>query len=130
MMLFIVWIVLIHLEQKNNLESSKNVFENKKISDVVMPSEDTKILEFNQHRTSDNRAFIIYADLGSLIKGINGCKNSFEKLSTITVAEHILCGYPGSTNEYFMVHIINIMYIEKKIAWKSSVNPEVTKQWW
>ena len=81
-----------------------------------MPSEDTKILEFNQHRISDNRAFIIYADLGSLNKGINGCKNSFEKLSTITVGEHILCGYPGSTNGHFMVHKINIMYIEKKIA--------------
>ena len=29
-----------------------------------MPSEDTKILQFNQNQKSDKAPFIIYADLG------------------------------------------------------------------
>ena len=33
-----------------------------------MPSEDTKISEFNQYQKSDNTSSIIYADLESLIK--------------------------------------------------------------
>ena len=33
-----------------------------------MPSEDTKILEFNQYQTGDNVLFIIYADLECLME--------------------------------------------------------------
>ena len=40
-----------------------------------MPSEETKILEFNQYRTSDKIPFIIYADLECFIEKINGYKN-------------------------------------------------------
>ena len=32
-----------------------------------MPSEDTKVLEFNQYRKSDKAPFIIYADLQCVI---------------------------------------------------------------
>ena len=39
-----------------------------------MPSEDTKILEFNQYQKSDTAAFIIYADLEYLIEKIDGLK--------------------------------------------------------
>ena len=35
---------------------------------VVMPSKDTKLLEFNQYWKSDKMPSIIYADLVSLIK--------------------------------------------------------------
>ena len=38
---------------KNKLESHKRVCENKGFCDVIMPSEDTKILEFNQYQNSD-----------------------------------------------------------------------------
>ena len=44
-----------------------------------MPTEDTKILEFNQYQKSDKAPFIIYADLECLIKKIDGCKNNPEK---------------------------------------------------
>ena len=37
-----------------------------------MPSEDTKILEFNQYRESDKAPFIIYADLESLTVKTDG----------------------------------------------------------
>ena len=45
--IFIVCIALICLE-KNELESHKRAFGNKDFCGVVMPSGDTKILEFNQ----------------------------------------------------------------------------------
>ena len=46
-----------------------------------MPSEHTKILEFNEYQESDKAPFIIYADLESLIEKINECKNNSEKPS-------------------------------------------------
>ena len=42
--------------RKEKLESHKN----KDFCNVVMPSEDTKILQFNQYKKSDNALFIIY----------------------------------------------------------------------
>ena len=47
-----------------------------------MPSEDIKILEFNQYRKSVKAPFIIYADLKYLIVKIDVCKTNPEKLST------------------------------------------------
>ena len=38
-----------------------------------MPSEDTKILEFNQNKKFDRVPCIIYADLGYLIEKIVRC---------------------------------------------------------
>ena len=39
-----------------------------------MPSEDNKILEFDQYQKSDKALFIIYADLECLIEKIDRCK--------------------------------------------------------
>ena len=41
-----------------------------------MPSEGTKIFEFNQYQKSDKSQFIIYVDLECLIEKIDGCKNN------------------------------------------------------
>ena len=54
-----------------------------------MPSEDTKILEFNQYRKSDKAPLIIYADVECLIEKIDECKNNPENSSTTKVSEHI-----------------------------------------
>ena len=43
-----------------------------------MPSEDIKILEFNQYKKSDKALFVIYADLEYLLEKINGCRNNPE----------------------------------------------------
>ena len=43
-----------------------------------MPSEDTKILEFDQYQKADKVPFIIYADLECIIEKIDECKNSPE----------------------------------------------------
>ena len=64
---------------------------------VVMPSKDTKILEFNKHQKFDKASFIIYADLECLIEKINGCKNDRENPSTIKVDEHIPSSFSMST---------------------------------
>ena len=76
-----------------------------------MPSEDTKILEFNQYQKSDKAPFIIYADLDSLIEKINGCKKKSENSSTSKVSERFHHGFQC------------LMYTEVKIVWKFFVDP-------
>ena len=44
-----------------------------------MPSEDTKILEFNQCQKSDKVAFIIYVEC--IVEKIDECKNNLKNLS-------------------------------------------------
>ena len=61
-----------------------------------MPSKDIKIFEFNQYQKSDKTPSIIYADLNSLSKKVNGFKNNPEKSSTTKIGEHVPCGYSMS----------------------------------
>ena len=70
---------------KNKLELHKKFCQNKDFCNIIMPSEDTKVLEFNQYKKSDKAPFIIYADLESLIENYDGCKNNPEKSSTTKV---------------------------------------------
>ena len=62
-----------------------------------MPSEDTKVLEFNQYQKCDKAPFIIYAGRQCLIKNIDGCKNNPENSSTTKLSEHIQSGLLMST---------------------------------
>ena len=66
-----------------------------------MPSEDTKILEFNQYQKSDKPPFIIYADLEWILEKIDGCKNNRENSSTSKVSKHIPSGFSMSTLSSF-----------------------------
>ena len=66
-----------------------------------MPSEDTKILEFNQSQKSDKAPFIIYADLQCLIEKNDGCKNNPENSFTTKVGEHIPLGFSMLTKSSF-----------------------------
>ena len=52
---------------ENKRESHKKVCENKDFCNIVMPSEDIKILEFTQYQKSDKAPFTIYAGLECLI---------------------------------------------------------------
>ena len=88
-------------ETENKRESHKNVCENKDFSNLVMPSEDTKILEFNQYQKFDKAPFIIYADLECLIEKIDGCKNNPENSSATKVSEHIPLGFSISAISSF-----------------------------
>ena len=62
-----------------------------------MPSEKDNILEFNQYMKSSKMSFIIYADIESLIRKIDGCSNNPENFSTTKIGEHIPCGHSIST---------------------------------
>ena len=84
MVIIIVQVFFIQLEHKKALTIEKYV---KIKSYVLMHSEDTKMLGFNQYRKSDKEAFIIYADLESLIIKIDECKNNPEESYTTKVSE-------------------------------------------
>ena len=62
-----------------------------------MPSEKVNISEFNQYMKSDKMVCIIYADIESLIRKIDGCVHNREKFQTKKTGEHIPCGYSVST---------------------------------
>ena len=75
--------------QKKRKKSHKKACANKDFSNVIMPSEDTKILELNQYQKSDQAPFIIYADLECKTEKINRCKTNSENSSAAKVREHI-----------------------------------------
>ena len=56
---------------KNKLESHIKAYENKSFCNAVIPSEDTRILEFNQYHNSDKVQFSIYAELKSISGKVN-----------------------------------------------------------
>ena len=45
----------------------------------------------------DKIPYVIYADIKSLIRKLDGCANNLEKSSTTKIGEHIPCGYSMST---------------------------------
>ena len=81
-----------------------------------MPSEDTKILEFNQCQKFDKAPFTIYADLECIIEETDGCKNNPESSFTAKVSEHILSGFSMSTISLFRSIKISTMYTEVKVV--------------
>ena len=68
---------------------------------VIMSSEDTKILEFNQYQKSDKASFIICAGFECIIEKIDGCKNNPENSLTTKLSEHIPSGFSISTISSF-----------------------------
>ena len=63
----------------------------------LMPSKDTKILEFNQYHKTDKAPATIYADLECLIKGNDESKDDPITSSTTKVGDHDPCGYSVSS---------------------------------
>ena len=76
----------------NKRESYKKVLENKDFCNVVMPSEDSKILKFNQYQKSENAPFVIYAHLEEIFEYKNIPENSF----TTKAGKHISLIFPMS----------------------------------
>ena len=96
---------------KNKLESHKTVCENKDVCNVIMPSEDTKILELNQYQKYDKAPCINHADLECIIEKIDGCKKDPKNSSIQTkVREHIPPGFSMSTISSFR-RIENKQYV-------------------
>ena len=104
---------------KYKLESHKRVCKNKIFCNTVVPCEETKILELNQHQKSDNTPFIIYADLESLIEKTDRCKNNPKNSSLAKASDHIPSGFSVSATLPFK-SIENEHDVQ--IVWKSFVN--------
>ena len=104
---------------KNKLESHINVSENKNFCNVHMPSEDTKILEFNQYQTINKAPFIICWNLEFLIEKIDECKNKPERSCTSKLTQHIPWGFSVSPVSFFKISMI---YTEIKILLKNIGN--------
>ena len=100
MVILIVSIAFIPLEQKTNFNRTKE-YVKIKIFNVIMPFEDTKILEFNQYQKPDKAPFIIHTDLECITEKIDGCKNNPENSFTTIVSEHISPGFSMSTISSF-----------------------------
>ena len=78
---------------KNKLEAHKKICENHDYCHVEMPSEDNKILKYNQGEKSIKSPFIIYADLECLLEKISTCYNNFEESSITEINKHTPYGY-------------------------------------
>ena len=90
MVIFIARIVFIYLEQKIKLKSHEKVFKNKDFCGIAIPSEKDNILEFIQYIKSDKMPYIIYADIESLIKKIDGCASNSENSLTTKIGDIFL----------------------------------------
>ena len=91
----------LHSFATEKCESHEKVCENKDFCNAVMPSENTKILTFNQCQKSDKAPFIFYADLECLIGKTDGYRNNPENSSTSKVGEHIPSEFSMSTISSF-----------------------------
>ena len=80
-------------ENKQTDKPDERVRENKDFCNIIMPSKNTKILEFNQYQKCDKAPFFIYSDLQSIIERIHGYKNNPKNSSTAKLSEHIPSGF-------------------------------------
>ena len=87
---------LLSFATKNKRQSHRTVFE-KKICNVLMTSEYTMILEFNQYQKPYKELFVAFVDLECLIEKINGCKNNSETSFTTIIGKHIPSDFSMST---------------------------------
>ena len=101
---------------KNKLQSHKKVCENKDFCSIVMPSEYTEILEFNQYQKSDKAPFIIYADVECLIEKTDECKNNPENSSATKRANIFHQVFQCLQYLRLEAHKISMMHIKVKVA--------------
>ena len=87
-------------------ESHKTVCENKYFCNIIILSEDTEILEFNQYQKSDKAPFVIYADYECIIAKIDRHKNNPENSFTAKVSKHIPSGVSVSTRSCSLMSTI------------------------
>ena len=111
-LIFIVSLAFILLQQQKR-ESHKKLCENKDFCNVLMSSEDTKILRFNQK--SDKVPFVIYADLECLIEKIGECRSNPES-SSKTKVRISSTKFFNLQYRHLKVYKISMMYIKVTIV--------------
>ena len=104
MVIFIVWIVLILLKQTKNVIQIKKSIRKWIFCNVVVPSKDTRIIEFNQFQKSDKAPCIIYADLDYIIERIDRNNNNPENSSATKSSQNIPSGFSRPTILPFKKH--------------------------
>ena len=62
-----------------------------------MPSKKDNVLEFNHYMKSNKMPYIIYTDMKSLIRNIDGRANNAENYSTIKIGKLTSCEYSMAT---------------------------------
>ena len=90
------------LHSFRKLNCIKEYVKNNDFCNVIMPSEHSKVLEFNQYQKSDKVSFTVYADFEYIIEKIDACKNSPENSSTTKVSQHIPSDFSMSTHVYYI----------------------------
>ena len=76
---------------ENKLKSHENLCRDKYFCLIIMPCEEDNILKFNQYMNSGKMPYIIYADIESLSKEIDGCAYNSKNSSTTKICEYIPC---------------------------------------
>ena len=79
---------------------------------MTMSTEKDNLLELNQYMKLDKMPYIIYADIESSIKKIDGCANNPENFLSIKIGEYIPCGYYAES--IIRDYAKNIIDFEKK----------------
>ena len=79
------------------------VCKNKDFCGILIPSEDTKMSEFNQYWKYNKTPSIIYPDLESFIQKVDGCKYNPEKSSAAKLGSLVLVGIQCLQYRYLLV---------------------------
>ena len=69
----------VHSFRRENKLKSRKICKNKDFGVILTPSKKDNVLEFNQYMKSDKMSYIIYADIESLIRKIDGSAKSSRK---------------------------------------------------
>ena len=88
---------------KSKLKPHEKVFEIKDFCNVVIPSEQMKILAFNQNQKSNKAPFMAYPDRECLIEKIDEYKDNLENSPTTKVAGNIPSGFSISEISSFKI---------------------------
>ena len=75
--------------------------KNKYFCNVITPSENTRVLAFNEFQKHDKAPFIIYADVECILQNTDGWKNNSEYSSATKVSKHFPSGFSMSTISSF-----------------------------
>ena len=111
-----IFIVCLHsFRRKNKLKKShKKSQKNKDYCNVIMPSKNTEILEFNQNQKSNKAPFIVYTDF----------EFSIEKLMLVRIIIHLQQKqanmfhqvFPCLQYHHLKAQKVSMTYIEVKIV--------------
>ena len=83
-----------------------------------MSTEKGKILEFKQYMKSNKIPYVIYADIESLIRKIDGCVNNPNNLQQQNQASLFLVDIQCEQFGYLIIYKTSILYVVEKVEWK------------